>query len=184
MSYLEILMISIGLAMDAFAVAVCKGINCKNVDRKKCFTVGLMFGLFQALMPFIGFYVGFGLSKLVFAIDHYIVFGFLVIIGVNMIYESFCGKEESFDDEINIKSLIIPAIATSIDAFSVGITFAFMKVNLWISILTIGVVAFILSTLGVRIGNNFGNKSEKKAKLFGGIILVVMGIKTLIKHFI
>ena len=184
MGYIEILMISIGLAMDAFAVAICKGISCKNIDKKKCLLVGLMFGLFQALMPMIGYFVGAGLRRLVSAIDHYIVFAFLLIIGVNMIYESFCGKGEYSNSDISIKSLIVPAIATSIDAFSIGIMFAFMKVNLLTAILTIGIVAFILSTIGVCIGNSFGKKFEKKAQLLGGIILVFMGIKTLIEHFL
>ncbi len=183
MNFIEILIVSIGLAMDAFAVAVCKGINCKEIDRKKCSLVGIFFGGFQALMPLIGFYIGAGLRSLVIAIDHYIVFGILVVIGANMVYECFCEKIDNFNSEINAKSLFLPAIATSIDALSVGITFAFLKVNIWLSILVIGVVTFILSYVGVLIGNNFGNKSERKAKLIGGIILIVMGIKVLFEHF-
>lgn len=184
MGYIEILMISIGLAMDAFAVAVCKGINCKVVDKKKILLVGFMFGIFQAIMPLIGYSVGAGLRRLIFAIDHYIVFIFLVVIGVNMIYESVCGREEYSGSDINVKSLIVPAIATSIDAFSVGIMFAFMKINLMLSVLTIGLVAFVLSAIGVYIGNSFGKRFEKKAKFLGGLILIIMGIKTLIEHFL
>ena len=184
MGYIGILMISFGLAMDAFAVAVCKGISSKNIDKKKCLLVGGMFGLFQAIMPLMGYYVGAGLRRFVFAIDHYIVFAFLVIIGVNMIYESLFGKEDNVSSEINVKSLIIPAIATSIDAFSIGIMFAFMKINLLFSVLTIGIVAFILSALGVSIGNNFGKRFERKAKFLGGVILVIMGVKSLIEHFL
>ncbi len=184
MGYLEILMISVGLAMDAFAVAVCKGISCRNIDKKKCLLVGFMFGLFQSIMPLIGFFIGAGLRKFIFAIDHYIVFAFLVVIGVNMIYESFCGKEDYSVCDISVKFLIVPAIATSIDAFSIGIMFAFMKVKLCIAVLTIGVVAFILSTIGVCIGNSFGKRYEKRAKFFGGVILVIMGVKTLIEHFL
>lgn len=184
MGYIGILMISVSLAMDAFAVAVCKGISCKEIDKKKCLLVGFMFGLFQAIMPTLGYYVGAGLRRFIFAIDHYIVFAFLVIIGVNMVYDSFCGKEDSLSEDISIKSLIVPAIATSIDAFSIGIMFAFMKVNLLASVLTIGIVAFLLSTVGVLIGSNFGKRFEKRAKFIGGIVLVIMGIKSLIEHFI
>lgn len=184
MGYIGILIISISLAMDAFAVAVCKGINCKSIDKNKCLLVGVMFGLFQALMPLIGYSVGAGLRRFVFAIDHYIVFAFLVIIGVNMIYESICGNAEYSSSEISIKSLIVPAIATSIDAFSIGIMFAFMKVNLMLSVLTIGIVAFVLSALGVYIGSSFGKRFEKRAKFIGGFILIIMGIKTLIEHFL
>lgn len=184
MGYIRILMISIGLAMDAFAVAVCKGISCKEVDKKKFLLVGFMFGIFQAVMPLIGYYVGSGLRKLIFAIDHYIVFIFLVVIGVNMIYESICGREEYSDSDINVKSLIVPAIATSIDAFSVGIMFAFTKINLLLSVLTIGLVAFVLSTVGVYIGSSFGKRFERKAKLFGGLILIILGIENLIEHFL
>lgn len=184
MGYIGILMISISLAMDAFAVAVCKGISCKDIDKKKCLLVGFMFGLFQAIMPMIGYYVGAGLRRFIFAIDHYIVFLFLVVIGVNMIYDSFCGKEENLNSDISIKYLIVPAIATSIDAFSIGIMFAFMKVNLFTSVLTIGIVAFVLSAIGVWIGSNFGKRFEKRAKFIGGVVLVIMGIKSLIEHFL
>lgn len=183
MNFIEILMISIGLAMDAFAVAICKGISCKKVDKKKCMQVGLVFGGFQALMPVIGFYIGAGLRRLVFAIDHFIVFGILVVLGANMIYECFCGKRESMSDEISFKTLIMPAIATSVDALSVGITFAFMRVHIWLAVLVIGIVAFIFSSIGVHIGNTLGNKGEKKAQLLGGLILIFMGIKVLVEHF-
>ncbi len=184
MNFIEILMISIGLAMDAFAVAICKGISCKEVTRKKCMQVGLAFGGFQAFMPLLGFYIGAGVRKLFFAIDHFIVFGILVVLGANMIYECFCGKSEKMDDRINFSSLIMPAIATSIDALSVGITFAFMRVNIWFASFVIGIVAFIFSSIGVHIGNTVGNRSEKKAQLLGGIILIFMGIKVLVEHFI
>lgn len=184
MNYIEILFISIGLAMDAFAVAICKGISCKNVDIKKCLLVGLMFGVFQGAMPIIGYSVGAGLRRLFLAIDHYIVFSFLVIIGVSMIYDAICGKDEYSDNDITFKSLILPAIATSIDAFSIGIMFAFMKVSLILASFTIGIVAFILSALGVYVGNSFGKRFERKSKYLGGIILIFMGIKTLVEHFI
>lgn len=183
MNFIEILLVGIGLSMDAFAVAVAKGIGCKTIDRKKCMLVGLIFGLFQALMPVLGYYVGYSMKNFVFAIDHYIVFGFLVVIGSNMIYEACCGESKSYNSDITLKSLLIPGFATSIDAFSVGITFAFMKVRLVFSVITIGITTFIISTFGAYIGNNIGNKFEKKAKLFGGIILIFLGVKTLIKHF-
>lgn len=184
MNFIEILMISIGLAMDAFAVSICKGISCREVDKKKCIKVGVSFGGFQALMPIFGFYIGAGLRKFVFTIDHFIVFGILVVLGANMIYECFCGKKEKMSDEISYKSLVIPAIATSIDALSVGITFAFLHVNVWIASFIIGIVAFIFSSMGVYIGNTIGSKGEKKAQFLGGIILIFMGIKVLIEHFI
>lgn len=184
MNFIGILMISIGLAMDAFAVAICKGISCKEVDKRKCMLVGTFFGGFQAIMPLLGFYIGAGIRKIFFAIDHYIVFGVLVVIGANMIYECFCGKSEKMNGNINARSLIMPAIATSIDALSVGITFAFLHVNIWFAALIIGIVAFVFSSIGVYIGNNVGNRSEKKAQFLGGIILIFMGIKVLVEHFL
>lgn len=183
MNFIEILMISIGLAMDAFAVAICKGISCREVDKKKCMKVGLSFGGFQALMPILGFYIGAGLRRFVFTIDHFIVFCILVVLGANMIYECFCGKKEKMSDDISYKSLIMPAIATSIDALSVGITFAFLRVNVWIASVVIGVVAFVFSSIGVHIGNTLGNRWERKAQFLGGIILIFMGIKVLVDHF-
>lgn len=184
MNFIEILLVGIGLSMDAFAVAIAKGIGCKTINKKKCLLVGLVFGLFQALMPVLGYYVGYSMRNLVYAIDHYIVFAFLVIIGSNMIHEACCGEEKSYNSDITLKGLIIPGFATSIDAFSVGITFAFMKVKLAFSVITIGLTTFLISAFGTYIGNSIGNKFEKKAKFLGGIILIIIGVKTLIEHFI
>jgi len=184
MNFIEILMISIGLAADAFAIAICKGISCKKINRKNLLLVGGCFGIFQALMPMIGYTIGVYLKQFIFAIDHYVVFCVFVVIGGNMIYEAFCGEEEKFNSEITIKSLLLPAIATSIDALSVGVTFVFLRVKLFLSVLVIGVVTFLLSMLGVYIGNSFGSKWENKAKFIGGIILIFMGVKSLIAHFL
>lgn len=182
MNYLEILVVSLGLAMDAFAVAVCKGISAKKVEFKNCLKVGFSFGLFQAFMPIFGFLLGKGFKNIVFAIDHYIVFCLLVIIGANMIYEAFCEKEKQYDAYFDFSSLLLPAFATSIDAFSVGITFALLKVHLFLSVVTIGVVAFVLSSFGVYLGGHLSHRSHKKAKVIGGSILILLGIKILLEN--
>lgn len=183
MSLVEIVLISIGLAMDAFAVSVCKGLSMKKLEIKKMVIVALYFGLFQGLMPVIGYLLGTNFSDLVTSIDHWIAFILLGFIGGKMIKEAL-GKEESeIDDKVDFKSMVVLAIATSIDALAVGITFAFLNSgNIVLSFLLIGIITFVLSLIGVKIGNKFGSKYEKKAELVGGLILVLLGIKILLEH--
>ena len=182
MGIVEILLISVGLAMDSFAVAVCKGLSMKKMNWKKASIIGLYFGGFQALMPLIGFLLGVAFQDIVTAVDHWIAFILLGLIGGNMIKEAFDKESENCNDNVDFKTMVILAIATSIDALAVGITFAFLKVNIVVALLMIGIIAFTLSVVGVKIGNKFGDKYEKKAELAGGIILILMGLKILLEH--
>ena len=184
MDLVSIVLISIGLAMDAFAVSVCKGLSMKKLEIKKTIIIGLYFGLFQGLMPVIGYLLGIKFSSFVESVDHWIAFVLLGFIGFKMIKESLSKEECSkIDDDVSFKNMVVLAIATSIDALAVGITFAFLKTNyVAISFVLIGVITFILSMLGVKIGNVFGSKYEKKAEFAGGLILVLLGIKILLEH--
>lgn len=182
MSYGKVLLISISLAMDAFAVSICKGLCLKDLNIRKQIKIGFYFGIFQAIMPIIGYFIGDLFDELLFAIDHYVVFVLLIIIGVSMIMETIVNKKESFDEQINFKSMFIPALATSIDALAVGFSFAFMKVNLWTSVVTIGIVAYLFTYIGVMIGYKVGSKYENKAKVVGGVILILIAIVTLLEQ--
>ena len=182
MEIIEILLISISLAMDAFAVSICKGVSMKKMNWKKAIIIGLYFGGFQMLMPIIGYMLGKGFENVVASIDHWIAFILLAGIGANMIKEAFSDESDKVNDNIDVKTMILLAIATSIDALAVGITFAFLKVNLILAISLIGIVAFTLSVIGTKIGNRFGDKYGNKACLVGGVILILMGIKILIEH--
>ena len=182
MNVIEILLISIGLAMDAFAVSICKGLQLTKMDWDKATIVGLYFGSFQALMPTIGYFLGTTFENLVTKIDHWIVFILLIFIGTNMIKESLSKSEKNINNKVNFKTMILLAFATSIDALAVGITFAFLNVNLILSITLIGITTFILSIIGVKIGNKFGSKYKQKAEITGGIILILIGLKILLEH--
>lgn len=182
MGFVEILILGIGLAMDAFAVAVCKGLSMKKIDFKKMGIVGTYFGLFQGLMPVIGYFLGTAFGDIITKIDHWVAFVLLGLIGINMLIEAFSKDCESSDDRVDFKAMLPLAIATSIDALAVGITLAFLKVNVVVAALVIAVTTFVLSCVGVKIGNKFGNKYEKKAQFVGGVILVCMGIKILLEH--
>ena len=182
MGALEILLIGIGLAMDAFAVSLCKGLSMKAMSWKKAIIVGLYFGVFQALMPVIGYFLGATFEGVVTQVDHWIAFGLLTFIGVNMLKEAFGKDEENHDDSVGFKTMSMLAIATSIDALAVGITFAFLKVNMILASLMIGIVTFAICVIGVKIGNKFGDKYERKAETVGGLILILMGIKILLEH--
>lgn len=182
MGTIELLLLSIGLAMDAFAVSICKGISMKKMDWKKACIIGLWFGGFQALMPTIGYFLGNTFESLVTSIDHWIAFALLGFIGGKMIKEALSNKKEESDDDVSFKTMLILAIATSIDALAVGITFAFLEVNIVLAIVLIGIVSFVLSVIGTKIGNRFGSKYERKAELIGGIILVLLGTKILLEH--
>lgn len=182
MAISEIFLIAIGLAMDAFAVSICKGLFMKKTNWKKTLIIGTYFGLFQAIMPVIGYFLGSFFEELVTQVDHWIAFILLCIIGINMIKEIFSKEEDSYDDNVDFKTMIVLAIATSIDALAVGITLAFLQTNIMISALTIGIITFAISVLGVKIGNRFGDKFEKKAQFTGGLILILMGVKILLEH--
>lgn len=182
MEALEILLIAIGLAMDAFAVSICKGLSMKKMNWKKAIIIGGYFGIFQGIMPVIGYFLGTSFESLVTKIDHWIAFGLLVIIGLNMLKEVFASEPENRNDNVDFKTMIVLAIATSIDALAIGITFAFLNTNIILAALIISVVTFITSILGVKIGNKFGDKYERKAETVGGLILIFMGIKILLEH--
>ena len=177
----EIFLRAVGLSMDAFAVSVCKGLSVQRLKPRHGAICGAYFGGFQALMPLIGWLLGRQFESLIKNIDHWIAFVLLVLIGANMVRESF-GKDEEVNDSFSFKTMLPLAVATSIDALAVGVTFAFLDVNIWIAIALIGVTTFTLSAVGVKIGNVFGAKYKSKAELAGGIILIALGIKILIEH--
>lgn len=185
MSYQEIFLVGIGLSMDAFAVALCKGLNMKKLNYFHAVIIALFFGGFQALMPFIGWFLGNSFEAYILSVDHWIAFGLLAYIGGKMAYDAIKGKEEEIEnsgDKLDIKELFIMAIATSIDALAVGITLAFSKIPIMQSITIIGVTTFVLSITGVLIGNRFGMKFKNKAEIAGGVILILIGCKILLEH--
>ena len=177
----EIFLLAVGLSMDAFAVSVCKGLSVQRLKPRHGAICGAYFGGFQALMPLIGWLLGRQFESLIKNIDHWVAFVLLALIGANMVRESFGG-----DDEVNasfsFKTMLPLAVATSIDALAVGVTFAFLDVNIWFAIALIGVTTFAFSAAGVKIGNVFGAKYKSKAELAGGVILILLGIKILIQH--
>lgn len=181
MGFLELIIIAVGLSMDACAVSICKGLSVKNLKAKHMVIVGAYFGLFQALMPIIGYLLGIGFQDFVTKYDHWIAFILLGLIGINMIKESFEDSEQ-VNDSFTFKVMLPLAIATSIDALAVGITFAFLKVNILFAASSIGIITFVLSALGVKLGNVFGKKYKNKAEFIGGLILILMGIKILLEH--
>lgn len=182
MGVLEILLLGVGLAMDAFAVSICKGLSMKKMNWKNAVIIALYFGVFQALMPLIGYFLGVTFESLVTTFDHWIAFILLSLIGGKMIKESFDSEDDKKNDKVDFKTMVVLAVATSIDALAVGITFAFFDVNLMLAISSIGIITFIISILGVKIGNRFGDKYQSKAELMGGVILVLLGIKILLEH--
>ena len=186
MGFIELFLIGVGLAMDAFAVSICKGLNMRKMNYRQATVIALFFGGFQAFMPFLGWSLGRHFEHYIVSIDHWIAFILLAIIGGNMIKEAL-GDEEDVEcgdchDQLDLKELLMLAIATSIDALAVGITFAFLRVNIVPAITIIGVTTFIISFTGVHIGHHFGSKYEKKAELAGGIILICIGLKILLEH--
>ena len=182
MGIIEITLIAIGLGMDAFAVAVCKGLSMKKMKWQNAVIVGLYFGIFQALMPIIGYFLGVHFENVMKKFDHWIAFMLLSVVGINMIHAVLKENKEVIDEKMDYKTMTPLAIATSIDALAVGITFAFLQVNVILAIITIGVIAFLLSFLGVKIGNIFEDRYEKRAEIIGGIILILMGTKILLEH--
>lgn len=183
MGLIELIILSVGLAMDAFAVAICKGLGMKKVTLKKAGIVGAYFGVFQAVMPLIGYLVGFRFQDKIKAVDHWIAFILLVVIGINMVKESLSKDEEEIEEaDLGFKSMIMLSIATSIDALAVGITFAFLKVSIIPAVALIGIITLVISMSGVKIGNIFGDKFKSKAELLGGVILICIGLKILLEH--
>lgn len=182
MEIFELVLLSIGLGMDAFAVSVCKGISMRKMSWKKACIIGLYFGGFQAIMPILGYFFGNSFESFITNIDHWIAFILLLIIGAKMIQEAFQKNRDEYNEDISVKTMLILSIATSIDALAVGITFAFLKVDLILAVILIGIITFILSVLGTKIGNRFGDKYKSKAELAGGIILILIGLKILLEH--
>ena len=180
----ELLLLAVGLSMDAFAVSVCKGLAMKNATLKAELTCGVWFGGFQALMPTIGFFLGTLFAEAIEVFDHWVAFALLAIIGINMLKEAFSGEEEWENDaDMCVKSMFIMAVATSIDALAVGISLAMAgNVNIWMAAAFIGVCTCALSAVGVKIGNVFGSRYEQKAQMAGGVILILLGVKILLEH--
>ncbi len=183
MTFFELFLIGIGLSMDAFAVSVCKGLSMQRIDKKYTLCIGLFFGGFQALMPLLGYFLGSRLAGSIERFDHWIAFLLLAFIGFNMIRES---REEAKEEQtfagVNFKELIVLAIATSIDALAVGVTFAFLQVKIVPAVTIIGCTTFILSLAGVYVGNVFGARYKSRAELTGGVILILIGLKILLEH--
>ena len=182
MTYIELFVIAVGLSMDAFAVSICKGLSVRKLKPRHAVICGAYFGGFQALMPVIGWLLGRQFEVLIKSIDHWIAFALLVLIGANMIREAVKNEEENLNDSFTPRTMLPLAVATSIDALAVGVTFAFLDVEIVPEVSMIGVTTFVLSAIGVKIGNVFGAKYKSKAELVGGIVLVAMGIKILIEH--
>ncbi len=188
MGIVELLLLAVGLSMDAFAVSICKGLAMKKADARGMAICGAWFGGFQALMPLTGFFLGSLFAGAIEKADHWVAFALLVIIGLNMLKEGFEKKEseeeaKAEDADLSVKTMFVLAVATSIDALAVGISLAMAgNVNIWMAILLIGATTFVLSAIGVKTGSIFGSKYEKKAQLAGGIILIGLGIKILVEH--
>jgi len=184
MGIIELFMVAIGLSMDAFAVALCKGLNMKKINYRHALIIGAFFGGFQGIMPLFGWILGRQFEQYITSFDHWIAFILLAFIGGKMLMEAFKGDEEVLEsnEQLNIKELVVLAIATSIDALAVGITFAFFQVSILPSITLIGITTFILSVIGVIIGNRFGVKFKSKAEIGGGFVLIFIGVKILLEH--
>ena len=185
MGFGELLLLAVGLSMDAFAVSICKGLGMKKAGLKEGAICGTWFGGFQALMPLIGFFLGSLFAQAIEAFAHWVAFGLLVIIGINMLKDAFskdCDCEQH-DADLSVKTMFVMAIATSIDAMAVGISLAMAgNVNILVAVVLIGVVTFLMCALGVKIGNVFGSRFEKKAQIAGGVILILLGTKILLEH--
>lgn len=185
MGLVELFFIAVGLSMDAFAVSICKGLSVPRLQVKHMLLAGLYFGAFQALMPLIGYLLGAGFADVISAYDHWIAFILLLIIGGNMIREAIGGEEENEDAQnadFGFRTMLLMAIATSIDALAVGVSFAFLRVDILPAVALIGATTFCFGVAGVKIGNVFGAKYETKAELAGGVILILIGAKILLEH--
>ena len=184
MGFWELLLIAVGLSMDALAVSIGKGLSVQNIKMHHTAKVGLWFGGFQALMPLVGYYLGASFASVVAEVDHWIAFALLAIIGFNMIKESFAKDEACGCNDFSVRKMFLLAVATSIDALAVGVTFAFLGVEILPAILLIGLTTFVLSAVGLHIGNAFGCRYKSKAEFAGGAILILIGTKILLEHLL
>ena len=182
MSLWDLFLIAVALAMDAFAVSICKGLSVQRLEKKHLLLAGLWFGGFQGLMPFLGWLLGVRFQEIIMQIDHWIAFVLLGFIGVHMILEALGEDADEYNASFAVGEMLTLALATSIDALAVGVTFAFLQVQIIPAVLSIGFITFVLSMVGVKIGHIFGAKYKKKAELFGGVVLVGIGIKILLEH--
>lgn len=184
MSTLEIIIIALGVAMDAFAVSLGKGLALERVVPRHALTAGIWFGGFQALMPIIGYYLGYSFSDVVHSIDHWIAFALLLLIGGNMIREAIWGDQKSHNGDFGVRNMLLMAVATSIDAMAVGISMAFLGINIWRAAAIIGIITLLLSATGIYLGRNVGSKLGDKAGIIGGIVLIAIGTKIIIEHLL
>lgn len=183
MGFVELLLLAVGLSMDAFAVSVCKGLAMPGAGLKAGLTCGSWFGGFQALMPLIGYFLGTLFASAIEAFDHWVAFGLLAVIGINMLKEAFSGEEAHGDSDLSVKTMFVMAVATSIDALAVGIGLAMAgNVNIFTAVILIGITTFALSALGVKLGGVFGARYEKRAQIAGGVILIFLGLRILLEH--
>lgn len=182
MGFAALFTLAVGLSMDAFAVSVCKGLSIRALMPRHAVIVGLWFGAFQALMPLIGWLLGAAFADMIAEVDHWIAFVLLAFIGGNMIRESLGHGEEDCDPSLAPLTMLVLAVATSIDALAVGVTFAFLRVDILPAVALIGVCTFVISAVGVKVGNVFGARYKSKAELFGGVVLVLIGLKILLEH--
>ena len=181
MSFVELLLIAVGMSMDAFAVSICKGLSVKKVTPKQCLAVGGWFGSFQGIMPVLGFVLTSLFASLICSVSHWIAFGLLLFIGGSMIRESFEKDEDEVDDSFAFMTMLTLAIATSIDALAMGVTLNLANANIWVAAPLIALTTGILSPIGLKVGNLFGTKYKNKAELAGGIVLVGLGVKILLE---
>lgn len=184
MGYFDLFVTGIALSMDAFAVAISKGLACQKYRLRYSLIAGTYFGGFQALMPLLGFFLAGLLAQYITAFDHWIAFVLLALIGANMIREAFLKEEEKLDAAFHFRAMLPLAIATSVDALATGVSFALMGANIWVAIAIIGTTTFLFSAAGVKIGNVFGARYKAKAEFVGGVILVLMGLKILLEHLL
>ena len=183
MGFAELFLLAVGVSMDAFAVSVCKGLSMKKAGLRESAVCGVWFGGFQAIMPMLGFFLGTLFAGTIEAFDHWVACGLLAIIGINMLKEAVGNEQESQDADLSVKAMFIMAVATSIDALAVGISLAMAgNVNIFTAVLLIGMTTFTFSAAGVKIGNVFGSRFEKKAQVAGGLILILLGLKILLEH--
>ena len=182
MELIELFLVALSLSMDAFAVSLCKGLSVGRPTPGQCLTCGAWFGGFQALMPLIGFLLGVQFQGVISSVDHWVAFVLLGLIGANMVREALGGDEEHVDSSFGPRAMLPLAVATSIDALAVGVTFAFLRVEIAPAVALIGVITLVLSAIGVKVGSVFGDRFQSKAELAGGVILILMGTKILLEH--
>ena len=184
MGIFDLIMTAIALSMDAFAVSIGKGLSVKTLRLRHSLIAGAYFGGFQALMPLLGYLLASTFAGYIQRFDHWIAFALLALIGANMIREALSGGDEENNASFGVKTMLLLALATSIDALATGVTFAMTQTNIWFAIAITGTTTFLFSAAGIKIGNVFGNKYRSKAELLGGVILILMGIKILIEHLL